>query len=205
MKLGATLSLLALLPAHALAIDTPPDALSLQHEVEALRAQVTALQELTAKEAEERRLTAAERLIAGLDSERTRWTADIKNLNEQKVKLIGDSVLTASFLSYTGAFTREFRYELIYKACVGDLLERKVPLTTPFNLENLLTTDAIKQGWTAKGLPADEHSIQNGMLTTKASRFPLCIDPQQQAVAWIKNKEARSSLKVCSLDRKSVV
>ena len=135
----------------------------------------------------EKRLNAASKLITGLTGERTRWTADIKNLNEQKVKLIGDCVLTASFLSYTGAFTREFRHELIFKGCVGDLLERKVPLTTPFNLENMLTTDAIKQGWTAKGLPADEHSIQNGMLTTKASRFPLCIDPQQQAVSWIKN------------------
>jgi len=38
------------------------------------------------------------------------------------------------------------------------------------------------QGWISKGLPADDHSVQNGILTTKSSRFPLCIDPQQQAV-----------------------
>jgi dynein heavy chain len=32
-------------------------------------------------------------------------------------------------------------------------------------------------------------SVQNGILTTASSRWPLCIDPQLQAVIWIKNKE----------------
>ena len=29
----------------------------------------------------------------------------------------------------------------------------------------------------------------NGILTPQGSRFQLCIDPQQQAVTWIKNRE----------------
>ena len=33
--------------------------------------------------------------------------------------------------------------------------------------------------------------MQNGILTTRASRFPLCIDPQMQAVNWIKRREGK--------------
>jgi len=74
-----------------------------------------------------------------------------------------------------------------------------IPVTTAFNLESFLSSDAVIQDWTAKGLPADEHSVQNGILTTAASRFPLCIDPQQQAVSWIKNMYGKDQLKIKSL------
>ena len=72
-------------------------------------------------------------------------------------------------------------------ACATQVASLNIPVSSNFNLEAFLSSDAVIQDWTAKGLPADEHSVQNGILTTAASRFPLCIDPQQQAVQWIKN------------------
>lgn len=54
--------------------------------------------------------------------------------------------------------------------------------------------------WASNGLPGDELSIQNGILTTRASRWPLCIDPQMQAVNWIKEKEAVNSLDILSFN-----
>jgi len=50
----------------------------------------------------ERRLNAAERLIAGLGSERARWGADVERLAAAREKLVGDCLLCASFLSYCG-------------------------------------------------------------------------------------------------------
>jgi dynein heavy chain len=57
--------------------------------------------------------------------------------------------------------------------------------------ETFLTDDVTISRWASEGLPSDELSVQNGILTTYASRWPLCIDPQMQAVGWIKTKESR--------------
>ncbi|GMF23629.1 unnamed protein product [Phytophthora lilii] len=147
----------------------------------------------------QKRLQAASKLLAGLGSERTRWTKDVDSLNLQSERLVGDCLLTASFLSYAGAFSFDYRSDLIYRDFFQDIESRKLPVTSPFRLESSLTDDATIQKWVSEGLPADEHSVQNGILTTKASRFPLCIDPQQQAVNWIKKKEEKNSLTVKTL------
>ena len=143
-----------------------------------------------------KRLTAASKLIAGLTGERTRWSADVASLEQQSVMLVGDCLLGSSFLSYLGAFTTDYRRDLVYNKFMMDVRARGIPLSAGFTVEGLLTTDAIVQGWVAKGLPADDHSVQNGILTTKSSRFPLCIDPQQQAVSWIKRTYSGKSLTV---------
>lgn len=54
--------------------------------------------------------------------------------------------------------------------------------------------------WSSEGLPPDELSVQNGILTTQASRFAYCIDPQQQALKWIKKKEEKANLKVVTFN-----
>lgn len=146
-----------------------------------------------------RRLDAASKLITGLAGERIRWSSDVENLNKQAALLVGDCLLGSSFLSYVGAFTTDYRKDLIFERFLPDVRARGIPMSATFTLEALLTTDSTIQGWVSKGLPADDHSIQNGILTTKSSRFPLCIDPQQQALNWIKATYATQNLTVKTL------
>jgi dynein heavy chain len=140
----------------------------------------------------EKRLSAASRLIEGLQSERERWTNEIGDLDEKTVRLIGDCLLSSSFLSYSGAFTFDYRSDMTYRMWLDDIKERTVPVSEPFRLETLLTSEVEITNWSAEGLPSDELSIQNGILTTRAKRFPLCIDPQMQAVNWIKRREGKT-------------
>jgi hypothetical protein len=73
----------------------------------------------------EKRLAAASKLITGLTGERTRWTSDIGDLNNSKVQLVGDCLLAASFLSYAGAFTSDFRAGMIYETFAKKVRSRR--------------------------------------------------------------------------------
>ena len=139
----------------------------------------------------DRQLTAASKLIGGLASEKARWTTDMANLRSSFDMLVGDTLLGAAFLSYQGPFTFDFRAEMVYDLWLSDIQARKIPISDGFRLEKFLTDDVEISNWVGNGLPADELSIQNGILTTRASRYPLCIDPQMQAVTWIKKKEGK--------------
>jgi dynein heavy chain len=139
----------------------------------------------------EKQLTAASKLITGLASEKIRWTNDMAELKLSLDRLVGDTLISASFLSYQGPFTFDFRNEMVYDKWLVDIAERSIPLSEGFKVQKFLTNDVETSQWVSEGLPADELSIQNGILTTRASRFPLCIDPQMQAVTWIKKKEGK--------------
>jgi dynein heavy chain len=172
--------------------------IQLQNSFQKAKAEQIELKEMAALM--ERRLIAADKLISGLGSERTRWGNDLEYLKAQRTQLIGDCLLLAAFMSYTGAFNWEFRNELIYSRWYKDLSSRGIPLSSDFRIEKLMTSDVEISKWASEGLPQDELSIQNGILTTKAARFPVCIDPQQQALHWIKKREANNTLKISSFN-----
>jgi dynein heavy chain len=51
-----------------------------------------------------------------------------------------------------------------------DIKEKAIPLTEPYSLQAMLTNDVEISKWASEGLPSDELSVQNGILTTRASR-----------------------------------
>ena len=76
-----------------------------------------------------------------------RWTRTLSELGDQRVQLMGDCLLSAAFLSYVGAFTWDFRNQLVYGDWQADLRERQVPLSQPFRLETVLTDDVEISKW----------------------------------------------------------
>jgi len=106
-----------------------------------------------------------------------------------KMQLVGDVAKACAFVSYCGPFNSHFRNKLINEYFGSDLLERQIPLSQDMEMTNFLVNQATVGEWSLQGLPSDDLSIQNGIMVTRSTRYPLMIDPQSQAVSWIKRKE----------------
>lgn len=148
----------------------------------------------------EKRLNAADKLFKGLFSEKLRWQEMLKQLAVDKENMIGTCLLSAAFMAYAGAFSWDFRKTMIFDDWLDDIVRRDIPVTQPYQIDRNLTDDVEISTWSSEGLPSDDLSVQNGILTTRASRFPLCIDPQQQALTWIRRRESHNNLKMLSFN-----
>ncbi|XP_051241668.1 dynein axonemal heavy chain 5 isoform X2 [Dicentrarchus labrax] len=148
-----------------------------------------------------RKMANATALIDGLGGEKVRWTDSSAGFQTQIKHLVGDVLLSAGFLSYAGPFNQEYR-SLLLQLWKKEMEEKLIPFSSDLNVIGLLVDSATVSEWNLQGLPSDDLSIQNGIVVTKASRYPLLIDPQGQGKTWIQNREKDQQLQVTSLNHK---
>lgn len=119
----------------------------------------------------------AEKMIGGLEGERTRWTETVANLTMQKTMLTGDCLVAAGMVSYAGPFTADFR-EQLESHWRDQIKEKGIKLTTGVTMKKVLGNDVTIRQWAVAGLPSDNLSIENGIIMFGSRRWPLMIDPQ---------------------------
>uniref|UniRef100_H2ZI79 Dynein axonemal heavy chain 2 n=1 Tax=Ciona savignyi TaxID=51511 RepID=H2ZI79_CIOSA len=149
----------------------------------------------------ELKLTRAGKLVAGLAGEKIRWEATAENLEESMGYLVGDCLVASAFLSYMGPFLSNYRDEMVEKIWLKQVHDLSVPCSPNFTFANFLSKPTQTREWNLQGLPSDAFSTENGVIVTRGDRWPLMVDPQGQAIKWIKNMEGRRGLKIIDLQQ----
>lgn len=140
------------------------------------------------------KLERAAMLVEGLAGERERWKDTVCELDDRFSRLPGDCLLGTAFISYMGPFVSEYR-ETLMQLWKQEVFEWELPASNDFNIATFLTDPTTVREWNIQGLPADSFSTENGIIVTRGTRWPLVIDPQCQAMKWIKMME-KTDLKV---------
>uniref|UniRef100_A0A5K3EMK9 Dynein_AAA_lid domain-containing protein n=1 Tax=Mesocestoides corti TaxID=53468 RepID=A0A5K3EMK9_MESCO len=141
------------------------------------------------------RLKRAGKLTTALSSEKERWNESIGVYDAQLNNLVGDVFIAAACVAYYGAFTTEYREDMV-RALVDKCVELEVPVSENVGLFNVLGDAFELRQWNSQGLPRDQVSTENGVLVAHSRRWPLMIDPQEQANRWIRTKESENGIRV---------
>ncbi|XP_034845406.1 dynein heavy chain 2, axonemal [Mirounga leonina] len=138
-------------------------------------------------------------LVSGLAGEKARWEETVQGLEEDLGYLVGDCLLAAAFLSYMGPFLTNYRDEIVNQIWMKKIWELQVPCSPRFTFDNFLSNPTKVRDWNIQGLPSDAFSTENGIIVTRGNRWALMIDPQAQALKWIKNMEGNQGLQIIDL------
>jgi len=76
-------------------------------------------------------------------------------------------------------------------------LELEIPCSGEFALAKVCGEPVVIRKWVIDGLPNDSFSVDNAIVINSSRRWPLLIDPQNQANLWIRKMEEENNLYTC--------
>ncbi|OQR98203.1 dynein heavy chain [Achlya hypogyna] len=125
-------------------------------------------------------LQKAQGLLGKLGGEQTRWSAQVKELEHRVVELPLKLLMASGFTTFLGQCSEDRR------AAIAKGWDAAVDSATVFDYRKLLSSESEMLTWKGLGLPADNLSMENGLIVhyTK-ERTPFVIDPANAASGWL--------------------
>ncbi|XP_053163841.1 dynein axonemal heavy chain 14 isoform X5 [Hemicordylus capensis] len=157
-----------------------------QQHLEAMYGESIAEQEVLAarKNQTMHRLHCASVLSTALKDETERWKESVNKLDEKLKGIVGDSLVSAACIVYSGVLSAGYRQQLV-NGCLKLCHENNIPVSPNYSLVNCMTEKNEIRKWQNAGLPLDEYSTENAIHIKYGQRWPLLIDPERQAYKWI--------------------
>ncbi|XP_077196785.1 dynein axonemal heavy chain 14 isoform X2 [Paroedura picta] len=158
-----------------------------QQDLEERYKQNIAEQEIlaTRKDQTTRRLKSASVLSTALKDEMERWKELVNSMDQRLQGIIGDALISAACIVYSGVLTAEYRQQLV-NVCLKLCNESNIPVSSNYSLVNCMTEKIEVRQWQNEGLPLDQYSTENVIHIIHGQRWPLLIDPEKQAYKWIR-------------------
>ncbi|EKX37595.1 hypothetical protein GUITHDRAFT_89621 [Guillardia theta CCMP2712] len=135
----------------------------------------------------QQKLSISTSLLTNLQRERIQWMNDLEERKNEMKKLAGDCGIASAMMVYLGPFSKDARTEIM-QSLSSWCHECEIEFSHELHVPKFFTTQNEISSWFLQGLPCDEFSIQNGILTWYCSKPPVLIDPQEQCVTWLRGK-----------------
>ncbi|VDB92823.1 BgtA-20854 [Blumeria graminis f. sp. tritici] len=137
------------------------------------------------------------RLLESLSSERSRWEASSKSFETQIGTLVGDVLVAAAFLAYSGLYDQQFR-----KNMMDDWLSQLQLSGISYKQHNpvteYLSTADERLGWQENSLPIDDLCTENAIILKRFNRYPLIIDPSGRVTDFLQKETKDGRLTITS-------
>ncbi|KAH9046427.1 dynein heavy chain protein 1 [Lactarius hengduanensis] len=137
------------------------------------------------------------KLLESLSSERARWEAGSRTFDVEMSTIVGDVLLSAAFLAYSGFFDQHYR-EVMWQEWINHLTEANIKFKPELSFNEYLSTADDRLSWQSKGLPSDNLFTENAIMLKRFSRYPLIIDPTGQATTFLLNEHKDRKITVTS-------
>ncbi|KAK8843995.1 hypothetical protein IAR55_006788 [Kwoniella newhampshirensis] len=136
-------------------------------------------------------------LLESLSSEQERWDAASKTFETEMGTIVGDVLISAAFLAYSGFFDQHYR-ELMRREWTEHLSESGISFKTDLASAEFLSTADQRLSWQANSLPADNLCVENAVMLKRYNRYPLIVDPTGQATAFLQKEYKDKKITVTS-------
>ncbi|XP_013921881.1 PREDICTED: dynein heavy chain 14, axonemal [Thamnophis sirtalis] len=151
-----------------------------------------------------RRLHSASILSVALKNEMERWKESVNNLDQRLQGIVGDVLISAACIVYSGILSAGYRQQLVddsLKLCS----DNNILVSPNYSLVNCMTEKNEVRRWQNAGLPHDQYTTENAILVKHGQRWPLLIDPERQAYKWICQMEGSKLRQTNASDAKYLI
>ncbi|XQJ26980.1 Cytoplasmic dynein 1 heavy chain (DYNC1H1) [Leishmania guyanensis] len=147
----------------------------------------------------------AQTILRQLLDERGRWETEVQSFDSEARTTLGNCVISAVFLAYTGFYDEHTRERVLMPRWLECLQRTTIPVRRGLSVTEYLSPATQQLAWEEAGLPKDRLDIDNAAIMHRSQRYVLLIDPTGVAARFALRYYAAKKITKASFSRPGYV